>query len=43
MQKELGVTRRLVPAKVVPTIDMNKGFKRELNNAYEGKQASFAN
>ena len=32
-----------VPAKVVPTIDMNKGFKRELNNAYEGKQANFVN
>ena len=32
-----------VPAKVVPTIDMNQGLKRKLDEAYEGKQANFVN
>ena len=32
-----------VPAKVVPAIHMNQGLKRKLDEAYEGKQASFAN
>lgn len=32
-----------VDPKVVPAMRMNRGLKRKLNKAYEGKQANFVN